>query len=542
MSLLVSCLVLLGLAVPHGAGASVQTLLPAGSTWKYLDTGAVVPTTWKDPGFDDSTWTVGRAQLGCCERDEATVINRLVPAHLDDYFRTTFEAPDGTTGLTAQLVADDGALVYLNGSLVLNDNVGSSGYPGYRGSSTGENDVRTFTLPLDGLHPGTNTVAVDLRQNYAKDTDSSFDLALLADVAATTSSTSSSSSTTGSTSTSSSSTSTTPSTSTTEPTTSTSEPSTTTTGTTTTSTSTTTTTTVPPTPPSGLEGQPCTPGQPVDVLRFGGSATGGTVVVRVVDGVVEARCTPEVAFLATSDAGTRDAVQQRVAAAMTSYASGRTVDALVEAGDNVLPDGSPSLFDAALVAPYAAIRARAPQWVALGNHDVQAGYGDAELAFLGLPGRHYEKVLDRDGVSVQLLFLDSNAVDDEQTTWLDERLHAGAPTYRVVVFHHTAFNCGTVHPADPDTYLRWRPVIEAAGADLVISGHEHNYQRFHEAQTTFLVAGGGGQPTYPIGTDCNAPVLATAAVHHFLYVQATASALRVTALSDTGTTIDQFDA
>ena len=525
-SVLLATLLCLGVAAQSRVSAATQTLVPAGSVWRYLDTGAAVPSSWKDPGFADSTWKSGRAQLGCCEGDEATVVNRLVPAHLDDYFRTTFTAPSGAAALTVRLLADDGALVYLNGALVVSDNIGAAGYPGYRGSSSGENSFRTFPVPAGALVAGTNTLAVDLRQNYARDTDSSFDLELLAEAGTTTTSTASTS-TTG------------PTSSTT--TSSTTEPSTTTTGTTTTST-TSTTTTVPPAPPAGLAGQPCTPGQPGDSLRFGGSASGGTVTATVSGGAVVATCTPEVAFLATGDAGTRDANQQRVADRMTAYAAGRTVDALVEAGDNVLPDGSPALFDAALAVPYASIRARAPQWVALGNHDVQAGHGDAQLAYLGLPGRYYEKVLSRGGVSVQLLFLDSNVVDATQTEWLDGRLRSGSPTYRVVVFHHTAFNCGTVHPADPDTYRSWRPVIEAAGADLVVSGHEHNYQRFSEAGTTFLVAGGGGQPVYPVGTGCSAPAVTTAAVRHFLYVRATGDALTVTAVDEDGNVIDQFAA
>ncbi|HKE02135.1 MAG TPA: metallophosphoesterase, partial [Planctomycetota bacterium] len=40
------------------------TLVGAGSTWKYLDGGAIAGATWMQPGFDDSSWASGPAQLG----------------------------------------------------------------------------------------------------------------------------------------------------------------------------------------------------------------------------------------------------------------------------------------------------------------------------------------------------------------------------------------------------------------------------------------------------------------------------------------------
>ena len=40
------------------------TLIPFGSTWKYLDDGSDLGTAWREPGFDDSSWSEGPAQLG----------------------------------------------------------------------------------------------------------------------------------------------------------------------------------------------------------------------------------------------------------------------------------------------------------------------------------------------------------------------------------------------------------------------------------------------------------------------------------------------
>src|SRR5437868_2400606 len=57
--------------------AQAETILPAGSVWKYLDTGVDQGTTWREPAFDDTSWAAGPAQLGFGDGDEATVINHF---------------------------------------------------------------------------------------------------------------------------------------------------------------------------------------------------------------------------------------------------------------------------------------------------------------------------------------------------------------------------------------------------------------------------------------------------------------------------------
>ncbi|MCJ7439041.1 MAG: hypothetical protein MUP97_14930 [Acidimicrobiia bacterium] len=62
-------------------------------------------------------------------------------------------------------------------------------------------------------------------------------------------------------------------------------------------------------------------------------------------------------FIAFGDAGTCDATQQQGADQMRTWVSaGHRIAALVEAGDDVYPDGSPSHFAGALDTPYAGLR------------------------------------------------------------------------------------------------------------------------------------------------------------------------------------------
>ncbi|MCP5056481.1 MAG: hypothetical protein GY937_07100 [bacterium] len=55
-----------------GSGAAV--LVPAGSTWSYLDDGSDQGTAWRDPLFDDTGWAIGPAELGYGDGGESTVL------------------------------------------------------------------------------------------------------------------------------------------------------------------------------------------------------------------------------------------------------------------------------------------------------------------------------------------------------------------------------------------------------------------------------------------------------------------------------------
>lgn len=224
---------------------------------------------------------------------------------------------------------------------------------------------------------------------------------------------------------------------------------------------------------------------------------------------------------------------------MENWASTHRVDALLEAGDIVYPDGAPSRFSAAIDTPYRTLRESRPLWAALGNHDVMWNNGNDLMAHLSMPGRSYEKLLTNGDVTMQILVLDSNAVSSAQTSWLQAKLSSGSPRWRIVMFHHPVWSCSS-HGNTQSVIASWLPVLTANNVDLVITGHDHNYQRFQQANTTFVVTGGGGMPTYAI-TACNAtpPLQASAQRHHFLGIEATSTSLSLTAVARTGETLDQ---
>jgi hypothetical protein len=248
--------------------------------------------------------------------------------------------------------------------------------------------------------------------------------------------------------------------------------------------------------------------------------------------------TPDSGFVAFGDGGTGDTTQRRVAGAMTAWVNaGHRADALVEAGDNVYDTGDPSRFAATLDAPYAELRRTRPFWIALGNHDVQDGHGGEQLRYLGLPDLPYAKTLP----DVQLLFLDANHPDHAQAQWLEARLSEPGPLFRVVVFHQPAYACA-LHGSTQSVDREWVPILEAHAVSLVITAHDHYYERFVSPKdVTYVVTGGGGASLYARRRSCAGVPLsrATAQRHHFVWIALTGHTLTLTAIGDDGTVFDQ---
>lgn len=170
---------------------SVITLLPAGSTWKYLSDGIDQFSGWREPRFDDSAWPSGPAELGYGDGDENTVTsdgpNQDEEWNITTYFRTTFpvDNPDLIFSLLVRLKRDDGAVVHINGVEVTRTNM-PAGEPGYGTraiyimNNSDETDFLTLSVPSSMLVRGKNSIAVEIHQVTEYSDDLSFDLELIA--------------------------------------------------------------------------------------------------------------------------------------------------------------------------------------------------------------------------------------------------------------------------------------------------------------------------------------------------------------------------
>ncbi len=183
---------LIGLAlitspVPNAA-AEGQILVPRGSQWRFLDTGANLPFSWTSRFFNDTSWNLGPAQLGYGDGDEDTVVS-FGPdpdsKYVTTYFRRSFTVIDASifNQLTLNVLRDDGVIVYLNGFEIYRNNMPAGAVSANTLALTNVAGIaeRTFfsaTLNSSFLNSGNNVLAAEVHQAGADSIDLSFDLEL----------------------------------------------------------------------------------------------------------------------------------------------------------------------------------------------------------------------------------------------------------------------------------------------------------------------------------------------------------------------------
>jgi hypothetical protein len=165
-------------------------LVPAGSSWFYLDDGSDQGDAWTALDFDDSGWNEGLAELGYGDasagRPEATVLSYGPDSsnkHITSYFRHAFSLgePGDFGELHLRLKRDDGAVVHLNGSRVLVDNIPVELVTYQTQASLAGDDGAEFqsgSIPVSALRSGANVLAVEIHQESPTSSDISFDLEL----------------------------------------------------------------------------------------------------------------------------------------------------------------------------------------------------------------------------------------------------------------------------------------------------------------------------------------------------------------------------
>jgi hypothetical protein len=243
-------------------------------------------------------------------------------------------------------------------------------------------------------------------------------------------------------------------------------------------------------------------------------------------------------ILALGDFGVGGTTEREMGAAMKTFESNHPAQLLVTLGDNDYTE-SPRAFHRNWTAGFGWLGG-AGLGVAgtLGNHDIRVNDGRYEYDELNMPRAHYRRTVG----NVELFILNSNRVNSIQTTWLKKVLPASTAVFQVVVFHHPAWTCGE-YRSNAATRRTWVPLFEQHGVDLVLNGHDHNYQRFARRHgVRYVVHGGGGAHLYPIES-CPAwyPTRKFArAVRGFLYLRATDEVLRVYSVTRRRRIIDQI--
>lgn len=206
-----------------------------------------------------------------------------------------------------------------------------------------------------------------------------------------------------------------------------------------------------------------------------------------------------VRLAAMGDTRSGDTGQAQLGSALYYVDEERPLDGIVLLGDNVSYDGDPDAFPDTFQKPYNALLDAGVKFFAtLGNHDVKGGHVDFQLnhPLLNMRGhRYYTKVFGEN--LVQVFFLDTNTLiaDPKQFTWLIQELKKSETPWKVVAMHVPIYGRIERRPeADLNLRARLEPVFIEHGVDIVLSGHNHVYQRLRPQNGIhYFTAGSGGK-------------------------------------------------
>jgi hypothetical protein len=240
---------------------------------------------------------------------------------------------------------------------------------------------------------------------------------------------------------------------------------------------------------------------------------------------------------------------------------------VIHTGDLVYnPGGAPGtnidLYQRNYFNYYYATMSSAPFFPAPGNHD----FGPTLTPYLSVhslpadttPAADTGRYYSYDWGNVHFVSLDAHAslVDAVNSgglmlQWFDQDLQTTKQFWRVVYFHYPPFAAGP-NMNDPHSALIRQyvvPILEKYGVQIVLSGHEHSYQRSQplrnsnfagpEAGTNYIASGGGGAFLYPVYDGF--PIVAFGqSAYHYLRAEVRATQLTFHAIRNDGVEFDSY--
>jgi uncharacterized protein YjiK len=154
---------------------------------------------------------------------------------------------------------------------------------------------------------------------------------------------------------------------------------------------------------------------------------------------------------------------------------------VITMGDNVYPDGSDEDFANCYEPTWGRHKERTKPSV--GNHEYHlpgaTGYFNYFGEAAGTPGEGYYSY---DVAGWHIIVLNSNCGDvscgrnSPQGQWLQADLAANPATCTLAYFHRPRFSSG--EHGNGDSVADFWEILYEAGADVVLAGHDHNYERF----------------------------------------------------------------
>jgi hypothetical protein len=218
------------------------------------------------------------------------------------------------------------------------------------------------------------------------------------------------------------------------------------------------------------------------------------------------------------------------------------IDLLLHVGDIAYPSSTLENLETKFFDTYSRVLPSTPFFPASGNHEYLAEGAAPFRQVFALPGNGgtvgTERWYSFDWGPVHFVALDTERVGAAQAQWLDDDLEQNTLPWTIVYMHRPPFSSGT-HGGALNVLGTFTPLFVKHGVKLVLSGHDHDYERTHPIDgVTYVVTGGGGYSVRPVGT--SEFTAFSLSVFHFVRLEIGQEALVLQAVDIRGTAFDML--
>jgi len=242
-----------------------------------------------------------------------------------------------------------------------------------------------------------------------------------------------------------------------------------------------------------------------------------------------------VKFAVIGDTGTGDKHQLAVAKQLTATRAKFPFEFVVMVGDNIYGGNSAKDYDRKFAIPYKPLLdASVKFYAALGNHDDPS---ERYYKPFNMNGERYYTFKPADGV--RFFALDSTYMDEKQLKWLDEQLAMSGSEWKIVFFHHPPYSSGDTHGSDETLRTQLEPRFVKAGVNVVLTGHEHFYERIKPQKgIAYFVTGSSAKLREGNITQTQLTAKGFDTGYTFMIVEIVGDEMYYQAITDAGKTVD----
>jgi predicted phosphodiesterase len=249
-------------------------------------------------------------------------------------------------------------------------------------------------------------------------------------------------------------------------------------------------------------------------------------------------------FAVIGDSGRGDRWQHEVAQQMVAWRAKFPFDFVLMLGDNIYDGNDASDYRTKFEEPYRPLLdAGVTFHAAIGNHDDPS---QIHYAPFNMGGRRFYTFRKSErrlgglaGAGVRFFALDSRSFDPEQLAWFRRELLESGTAWKIVFFHHPLYTSGRYRAGARSLRLAVEPILVEGDVDVVLSGHEHVYERVRPQRgISYFTSGGAGSLRRGDLAPSTIKAHGFDEDYHFLLMEVSHHELYFQAISRTGQTVD----